>query len=61
MATPSNNSARADEWQDWAVAAQGGDKAAYNRLLRALAPYIRAQIIGGLANADWGMISRRRF
>jgi RNA polymerase sigma factor (sigma-70 family) len=53
MATPSNNNTSADEWQDWAIAAQGGDKAAYNRLLRAIAPYIRGRIVGGLANPDW--------
>lgn len=42
-----------DNWQDYAIAAQAGDKAAYNQLLREIAPYIRNVIYRSLANADW--------
>ncbi len=41
-----------DEWGNWAVAAQGGDKRAYALLLGALAPYIKKVIIKSLANQD---------
>jgi len=41
-----------DEWTEWAVSAQGGDKRAYNQLLSAIAPYIRNVIIKTLSNQD---------
>lgn len=41
-----------DEWTDWAIAAQNGDKRAYNKLLSAIAPYIRNVIIKSLSNQD---------
>ena len=42
-----------NQWQQWAVAAQQGDKKAYNSLLRDIVPYIRAVLGGSLANEDW--------
>ncbi len=53
---PSNTNKEASQgeiWQEWAIAAQGGDKRAYNALLSDIAPYIRNVIVGGLANPDW--------
>jgi RNA polymerase sigma-70 factor (ECF subfamily) len=41
-----------DDWQEWAIAAQDGDKRAYNKLLSAIAPYIRNSIIKSLSNQD---------
>ncbi len=41
------------QWNEWAAAAQRGDKAAYARLLKDMIPYIRAVIGPGLANPDW--------
>jgi RNA polymerase sigma-70 factor (ECF subfamily) len=46
------NQKQSDEWQEWAVAAQGGDKRAYANLLNALAPYIRNVIVKSLSNQD---------
>jgi RNA polymerase sigma-70 factor (ECF subfamily) len=46
------NKKQSDEWQDWAIAAQGGDKKSYSKLLTALAPYIRNVIIKSLSNQD---------
>ena len=43
---------QSDQWQEWAIAAQGGDKRAYARLLGALAPYIRNVVIRSLSNPD---------
>lgn len=40
------------QWQDWAAAAQGGNKQAYRRLLSALGPYIRNLVAPSLANPD---------
>jgi len=42
-----------DVWAELAVAAQNGDKRAYEALLKDLAPYIKNVIIGSLANSDW--------
>ncbi|MCB9973983.1 MAG: RNA polymerase sigma factor [Rhodospirillales bacterium] len=39
-------------WKDLAIAAQGGDKASYVRLLKEIAPYIRKIVLAGLANPD---------
>ena len=41
---------QAQEWQEWAIAAQGGDKRAYTQLLQSITPYIRNVIIGSLSN-----------
>ena len=46
------STSQADQWQKWAIAAQGGDKAAYNALLTELAPYIKNVIINSLSNQD---------
>ncbi len=46
------NTSQSDEWQQWAIAAQNGDKKAYAKLLGALAPYIKNVIIKSLANQD---------
>lgn len=40
-------------WNEWAAAAQRGDRDAYRRLLADIVPYIRAVIMPGLANPDW--------
>ena len=42
-----------DEWDDLALRAQQGDKAAYHLLLTSIVPYIRKVIAPGLANQDW--------
>jgi len=44
---------RGDIWKDWAVAAQEGNKTAYNRLLSELAPFIRNYLISRVANPEW--------
>lgn len=49
MATSLN---QADQWQEWVIAAQGGDKRAYAQLLTALTPYIKNVIINSLSNQD---------
>lgn len=41
-----------DQWQEWAAAAQNGDKRAYASLLGELAPYIQNVIIKTLSNQD---------
>lgn len=41
------------QWNEWAAAAQAGDRAAYTRLLKDIIPYIRAIVAPGLANQDW--------
>ena len=41
-----------DQWQEWAAAAQKGDKRAYAALLGELAPYIKNVIIKSLSNPD---------
>ncbi len=41
-----------DEWTKLAVAAQDGDKHAYNALLTALAPYVRNVVIKSLSSQD---------
>ena len=43
---------QAEQWQEWATAAQGGDKRAYAQLLTALTPYIKNVIINSLSNQD---------
>ncbi len=56
MKPPSNTNTPlsvGEQWTAWATAAQAGDKAAYNKLLRAIAPFIRNFIVGKLANPDW--------
>jgi len=53
---PSNSNfkpSQGDLWTEDAVQAQNGDKAAYNRLLRDIAPFIRNYILKSLANPDW--------
>lgn len=40
-------------WNEWAAAAQKGDRDAYRHLLGDIVPYIRAVIMPGLANPDW--------
>ena len=47
-----HNQTQPDEWQEWAIAAQGGDKRAYALLLGALAPYIRNVVIKSLSSQD---------
>lgn len=46
------NQKQSDQWQEWAIAAQAGDKRAYAELLGALAPYVRNVIIRSLSNQD---------
>lgn len=48
---PAND--REEMWQYWAGAAQKGDKAAYNLLLRDIVPYIRNILLPRLSNPDW--------
>ncbi|HPD83181.1 MAG TPA: RNA polymerase sigma factor [Alphaproteobacteria bacterium] len=43
---------QSEQWQEWAIAAQAGDKAAYAKLLGELAPYIKNTIIKTLSNQD---------
>ncbi|MEM9468841.1 MAG: RNA polymerase sigma factor [Pseudomonadota bacterium] len=43
---------QSNQWDEWAAAAQKGDKRAYQKLLTDLAPYIRNVIIGSLSNQD---------
>lgn len=45
---------RETEWTAWMLAADGGDDAAYHRLLHALAPAVRAVVRGALARAGAG-------
>lgn len=40
------------QWQEWAALAQKGDKKAYNKLLNAIAPYIRNVVMPSLSNSD---------
>lgn len=49
----SNKASKGEIWKDWATAAQEGNTAAYNHLLRDIAPFIRNYLVGGLANPDW--------
>ena len=56
MAEPSNTNikpSQGDLWTAYATQAQAGDKAAYNKLLREIAPFIRNFILRSLANPDW--------
>ncbi len=41
-----------EQWQEWAIQAQKGDKRAYSSLLKALYPYIRNVVYKGLSNND---------
>ena len=53
---PSNNNqqqSRGAIWKDWAVAAQEGNKTAYNRLLNEIASFTRNYLVTRLANPDW--------
>lgn len=43
---------QSEQWQEWAAAAQKGDKRAYSQLLTALTPYIRNVVMGSLSNSD---------
>ena len=40
-------------WEDLARAAQAGDKAAYQTLLREIIPFARSVLVGRLANPSW--------
>lgn len=54
--TPSNENremTQNERWQELARQAQGGDKRAYNALLKELVPFIKSVISGTLANQDW--------
>lgn len=42
-----------ERWRVWAGQAQKGDKAAYNRLLKELFPFVCNRIAGSLADPDW--------
>ena len=56
MTSPSNTNIKPSEgdlWTEYATKAQGGDKAAYNNLLREIAPYIKNYILRSLANPEW--------
>ncbi len=53
---PSNNNKqqpRGAIWKDWAVAAQEGNKTAYNRLLSEIAPFTKNFLLSRVANPDW--------
>lgn len=49
----SDNKSTYQHWNDLAAAAQGGDKRAYQTLIKELIPYSKAVLSGRLANADW--------
>lgn len=54
--TPPNASdvpSAGETWKELALKAQQGDKAAYNRLLRDIVPFIRGVLLRSLAQADW--------
>ena len=56
MKKPSNSNYKPSQGEIWtenAILAQSGDKAAYNELLREIAPFIRNYIIKSLANPEW--------
>lgn len=44
---------QSDDWDEWAVQAQRGDKHAYHQLLTSIVPYIRGILATGLANESW--------
>lgn len=48
----SSSVSQAQQWQEWAAAAQEGDKRAYSQLLAEIAPYVQNVIISSLANQD---------
>ena len=53
---PSNSNQqqpRGEIWKDWAVAAQEGDKTAYNRLLSEIAPFTKNFLLSRVVNPDW--------
>ncbi len=53
---PSNTNTeptQAEIWSALAGKAQKGDKAAYNKLLSEIHPFIKRTVIGTLANPDW--------
>ncbi|NCO03144.1 MAG: sigma-70 family RNA polymerase sigma factor [Alphaproteobacteria bacterium] len=56
MVKPTKNSnaplTAGQQWQEWAAAAQKGDKKSYNKLLTAIAPYIRNIVMPSLSHAD---------
>ncbi|MEM6781549.1 MAG: RNA polymerase sigma factor [Pseudomonadota bacterium] len=47
-----DNQFDAEFWSEYAQAAQGGDKKAYNKLLTGIAPYIRNILAKSLSNQD---------
>ena len=56
MESPSNTNykpSQSEIWTEYAAKAQAGDKAAYNSLLREIAPFIKNYILKSLANPDW--------
>ncbi|MCF8496702.1 MAG: sigma-70 family RNA polymerase sigma factor [Alphaproteobacteria bacterium] len=46
-------SSQGDSWSLLAAQAQNGDKTAYRRLLKEIAPFIRNSLFRGLVNPDW--------
>ncbi len=48
----SDDAARGEEWSRWMAAAQEGDRAAYERLLRDIVPFIRAVVFRQHRAAD---------
>lgn len=55
MTSPSNTNIPLpeDQWTEYAIQAQKGDKKAYNALLHSIAPFIRNYLLKGLANPEW--------
>jgi RNA polymerase sigma-70 factor (ECF subfamily) len=49
---PSEDATRGEEWSRWMAAAQDGDRAAYERLLRDIVPFIRAVVFRQHRAAD---------
>ncbi len=47
-----SNQDTAEQWTEWAILAQQGDKRSYHALLSAIAPYIRNVIIKSLKNQE---------
>jgi RNA polymerase sigma-70 factor (ECF subfamily) len=44
---------RGEIWKDWAVAAQEGNKKAYNKLLTELSSFTRNYLLSRVANPEW--------
>lgn len=47
------NKTQAEQWREWVILAQGGDKKAYTALLSEISVFIRNILVGGLTNPDW--------